>query len=92
MTYNASRGRVVIFGGGVHMPVSNTADWEHRWLRDMWEWDGTRWTALAMNGPPSNGAQPGFAYDARRDRLVLFGGGGLPGTWEWDGVRWSRVR
>jgi cysteine-rich repeat protein len=26
------------------------------------------------------------AYDAARDRIVLFGGGGQ--TWEWDGARW----
>ena len=31
-------------------------------------------------------------YDAARDRLVLFGGGGLDGTWEWSRSRWERRR
>ena len=35
------------------------------------------------------------AYDAARDRVVLFGGNGvnaarLTDTWEWDGMRWER--
>jgi hypothetical protein len=31
-----------------------------------------------------------MAYDAARQRVVLFGGGGtLSDTWEWDGVTWT---
>ena len=39
-----------------------------------------------------------MAYDAGRDRVVLFGGRktnpmeDLPDTWEWNGGRWERVR
>ena len=38
-----------------------------------------------------------MVYDARRARLVLFGGATNPAgilhndTWEWDGVRWQRI-
>lgn len=36
------------------------------------------------------------AYDAARQRLVMFGGqsgsGALADTWEWDGERWSRAQ
>lgn len=41
-------------------------------------------------------AEPGAAYDARRDRLVVFGGSAERGrasseTWEHDGTRWHRI-
>ena len=49
-----------------------------------------RWMQVAADGPsPRNGAA--LAYDARRERVVLFGGSGAsPETWEWDGARWTR--
>jgi hypothetical protein len=45
---------------------------------------------VAADGPsPRNGAAA--AYDARRERVVLFGGSGASNeTWEWDGVRWMK--
>jgi len=39
-----------------------------------------------------------LAYDAERDRVVLFGGragwpdADLNDTWEWDGVQWIEVK
>ncbi len=47
-------------------------------------------TAVWQTVPPlaliSDGA---FAYDAKRDRLVLFGDVNGAQTWEWDGARWQ---
>lgn len=39
------------------------------------------------------GARSGheMAYDEHRQRAILFGGHGTPGTWEWDGTIWSRM-
>jgi len=92
MTYDARRQRVVIFGGGRQLPNGDfPRDTTGAWLRDLWAWDGTTWTQLAANGPPSRGGQPGLTYDPNRDRLVLFGGGNLSGTWEWDGRGWMQV-
>jgi hypothetical protein len=62
------------------------------WLHDLWEWDGRRWVQVAVDGPPSQGGLPGMTYDDQRNRLVLFGGGGLKGTWERAGATWVRVR
>jgi hypothetical protein len=31
-----------------------------------------------------------MAFDALRQRIVLFGGGGLADTWEWDGATWTQ--
>ena len=50
---------------------------------------------LANDGPPRRGVQ-GFAFDAKRGVVVMFGGYGshatvLNDTWEWNGQRWTRV-
>lgn len=58
----------------------------------LWAWDGAQWTQLLAAGPP---ARQFFAaaYDAARERVVIFGGIGASGylddTWEWDGMRWT---
>ena len=82
VAYDQRRNRVVLFGG-YHRAASGTVR-----LGDTWEWDGARWIQMASDGPsPRNGAA--MAYDARRQRVVLFGGSGASReTWEWDGSRW----
>ena len=76
---------VVIFGG------SGSGGF----LGDTWGWNGAEWRRLSAEGPPSRGMGQ-LAYDAARDRIVLFGGrrgypnGDLADTWEWDGAQWTR--
>lgn len=89
MAYDASRRVVVLFGGG---PSGAGADPDHG---DTWEWNGATWTqkgAVVVPPPRSNHA---MAYDARRKRVVLFGGERgneyLDDTWEWDGTTWTAV-
>ena len=53
------------------------------------------WTQRQDVGPSPRGGH-GLAYDAARERVLLFGGraGGsvLQGdTWEWDGHDWTQV-
>ena len=85
VAYDAGRGVVVLFGG-----YRRTATGLER-LGDTWEWDGTRWTAVASTGPtPRNGAV--MAYDRERKRVILFGGRGASNeTWSWDGRTWALV-
>jgi hypothetical protein len=46
---------------------------------------------MAVDGPPGTTFHK-LAYDARRGRVVSFGGrGGRGETWEWDGRVWTRV-
>lgn len=53
---------------------------------DTWRFDGVRWE-LIPNPGISQRYYHSMAYDSRRKRVVLFGGGGVTsGTWEWDGV------
>ena len=82
VAYDQRRARVVLFGGYLRTPSGTVR------LGDTWEWDGARWVQVASDGPsPRNGAA--MAYDARRQRVLLFGGSGASReTWEWDGDRW----
>lgn len=84
VVYDAARQRVLVFGG-------------EGGRRDLWDWDGTRWSFLSDAGPSArDDAVMGF--DEARGTVVLFGGraGAGPGaialadTWEWDGASWSR--
>jgi hypothetical protein len=56
------------------------------------------WTSLSSSPEPGARYLTDVAYDAKRDVLVLFGGGDPTGnalyadTWEFDGTLWRRVR
>jgi hypothetical protein len=88
MVYDAARERVLLFGGGAGLGN------EARYLDDLWEWDGASWSPVT----PAGGAGPApraghmMAYDAARDRVVVYGGsvdGGFGHElWEWDGSQW----
>ena len=86
MAYDAHRGVVVLFGGKDSTGVLQN---------DTWEWNGGTWTQrLGLPTPlPTPRGYAAMAYDADRQRIVLFGGhdaGGLCGdTWEYDGVSWT---
>jgi hypothetical protein len=62
---------------------------------ETWTWDGTAWQ-LAADGSPGPRNGQALAYDARRDRVVLFGGydgvRDVVDLWEWDGSVWAEVR
>lgn len=85
MTYDATRRRVVLFGGDAL---------ENVLFGDTWEWDGEHWTQVQDIGPPAR-AFHAIAFDNVRRRSVLFGGrndaGLLGDTWEWDGENWTQV-
>jgi len=68
LAYDVARGRTVLFGGGDFTPcVCSTRN-------DLWEWDGTEWTARPVPLSPSPRVKPVMAYDSARARMVLFGG------------------
>ncbi len=65
---------------------------------ETWEWDGSDWQQRTPATVPDTDGQAALAYDASRQRVVLFGGArtspGLPSssnTWEWDGTDWART-
>jgi hypothetical protein len=88
MAYDASRGVTVLFGGQTGSYASSTLSGE------TWEWNGTAWSQRLISGPsPRHDAA--MAYDARRQRIVLFGGNNGPTifneTWELDASGWRLV-
>ncbi len=87
MVYDSVRQRVVLFGG--LDPVARQL------FSDTWEWDGASWIARTPATAPSPRAGCAMAYDAMRQRVVLFGGSDsaswLSDTWEWDGTTWTQI-
>ncbi len=72
---------------------------------DTWTWDGTEWTQRFPSDDPGIRAFGSMAYDAPRQRVVLFGGDSGQGTqapstpsgnvnddtWTWDGEGHQRA-
>jgi hypothetical protein len=80
MVYDSAQQRMVLFGGySVSLPSGG-------WTNDTWVYDGFDWTRILTDNVPPGKEQHGMAYDAARNRVVLFGGWGGPGndTWEFS--------
>lgn len=79
MAYDSVRQRVVLFGG---------RDATVGYLDDTWEWDGSTWRDRSPrnSASPPHSAMHAMAYDANRQRVVMFASSG---TWEWDGSSWT---
>ncbi|MEZ5962498.1 MAG: kelch repeat-containing protein [Planctomycetota bacterium] len=87
IAYDAARDRFVMFGG-----MGQFAAFGFDLLSDTWEWDGIDWRQIQAPGPARRYGHA-MAYDAERERVVLFGGHGefsdLGDTWTWDGTSWT---
>lgn len=84
MAYDAARQCIVLFGGDEHIGGGGE-------LGDTWLWDGTTWSDATPAISPPNRSGHAMAYDAARQRVVLFGGHDgefFADTWEWDGTSW----
>jgi hypothetical protein len=88
MVTDLTRARIVLFGGGSGWPPSTA-------MQDHWEWSGSTWSQRTPAALPPARSYHGMAYDALRDRIVLFGGESTTGasladTWEFDGATWAQ--
>ena len=81
MSYDPTRGRVVIFGGRNNALAP---------LGDTWEWDGDAWTQVADTGPSARPG-PGMCFNRIAQRTILFGGSGQSDTWSWNGSDWTQI-
>ncbi|MBI4871485.1 MAG: hypothetical protein HY814_07955, partial [Candidatus Riflebacteria bacterium] len=70
MTYDTARQRVLLFGG----QAVNTQYTVVGRYSDCWEWDGTNWTQLATASEPPSRMLHALAYDAAKNKAVVFGG------------------
>lgn len=88
LAYDVARNRLVATGGRLtytSVPINET-----------WELGGTTWVnATPTQTTPPRRIDAAAAYDALRERVVLFGGTSLGGkhddTWEWNGTSWAEV-
>jgi hypothetical protein len=83
MAYDVARREFVHFGGANSTTSTIT--------QETWVFSGTAWTQKTPAAPlPPARANHMLAYDAARERTVLFGGAGaLDDTWLWDGTAWT---
>jgi N-acetylneuraminic acid mutarotase len=82
MAYDASRDRVVLFGGYFCCYTPS----------ETWEWNGSAGTWAMLSPPIQPSWRWGHAmtYDSARQRVVLFSGYTAPAdTWDWDGAIWT---
>lgn len=93
MAFDSRRGVVLLYGGAAGSGPTTQR------FADLWEWDGTVWRQVPQRMPtPGHRYVSAMAYDAARDRTVLYGGyscadenqqcGVFGDTWEWDGAQW----
>lgn len=83
LAWDSRRQRMLSFGGYLGSAGS---------IGDLRVLEHGRWRTLEVLAEMPV-AESGFVYDARRDRLVVFGGGSAhPDTWQHDGTAWSRVQ
>ena len=90
-SYDSKRNKLVLFGG-LHYRGSDAG----KLMGDTWEWDGSKWSEMKVAAPQAR-AWHSMAYDAARERTVLFGGNtdfgqtSFADTWEWDGNKWTKI-
>jgi hypothetical protein len=108
MAFDTGRARVALFGGDTMQSQSvvqtdvfgdlvRTVESVQVPLGDTWEWDGSKWSALADIGPAPRWGH-GMAYDGKS--ILLFGGAkgdNYPAdlfgdTWAWEGKHWTQVQ
>lgn len=97
LAYDSARGQTVLFGGAQALTMFSTEPLLAH--GDTWIHDAAGWRQLRPAVSPAPRAHHAMAYDAARQRTVLFGGlAETPGTytgtfvddtWEFDGTTWQ---
>jgi len=85
LAYDTKRNKLYSYGG---FTANNQSSGQLRVL------ENGEWKILS-DIPEMIGAEPGFVYDASRDKFIAFGGSAGRGlvnstTWEWDGTSWKK--
>ena len=85
MTYDASTGDVVLFGG---QSDNGTL------LNDTWTWNGSTWSEQAPGNSPAARIGASMAFDPESSNVVYSGRFGfnqiLNDTWTWNGTTWTQ--
>lgn len=90
LAYDVVRARTVLFGGFDETKITG--------VDETWEWNGSAgsWTNRTPSPRPASwpagrNTYGGITFDAKRMKVILFGGysyttGALGDLWEWDGI------
>jgi N-acetylneuraminic acid mutarotase len=99
MVYDAQRARVLLFGGRKES-TDALGTWTH--FNDLWQFKNGDWQQVETATAPPAREFAGLAYDADRDRVIMFGGYNYKAdgktsqavfdTWEFDGSNWTEVQ
>lgn len=84
MAHRTTTNEVVLFGGRID-DTNIVSD------RSTWVWSNGDWiehTQGTCSDWPTPHADHAMAFDARLDRVFMFGGVDRPDLWRWDGVCW----
>jgi hypothetical protein len=93
LVYDSLRGKTILFGGADSEKV----------LNDTWEFDGEKWSQVAVHNSPSPRTFPAMTYDSANHKVLLFGGNRVlfghddddyefyDDFWEFDGNTWRKV-
>lgn len=92
MAFNEINNTILLFGG---YTLSNDGTRTLKRLNDTWEFNGSDWKLLSLQGPePRSGCA--MAFDKNLNRCVLFGGNIRSSKndpmWSWDGAKWDQVK
>lgn len=72
--------------------------WHTKYI-ELWQWNNNQWKLLSDSGPEVRNLYS-YAYDQKRNVLVVYGGVNVPernnrknyaDTWEWDGKNWKQI-
>ena len=89
IVYDSAREKVLLFSGH----FVSASDYIN--FSDFWEWDGTSWREIIVEGE-----KPGLrniataVFHSRNENVLLLGGGDesfLSDMWSWDGTSWSQI-
>ena len=85
-------GELILFGGATSGPPGSPSDT----LDQTWAWDGAAWAQRAPTVVPPARTGHAMAYDAERQRIIMFGGADAVGsalgdTWAWLGTEWLKL-
>ena len=86
MAYDASRDRVVLYGGRVQTTMSSVP------TAQVWEFDGVDWSSASEAAEAAG--TPSMTYDPHRGLVVAHGasvGYQSDFTYEYDGTTWSAI-
>lgn len=72
MTWDASRGAIVLVGGSSATPTWAASQYNPGFFRDVWEYNGTTWTLVGS--VPVDIADAVLVHDSSRNKLWLAGG------------------